>query len=141
MHTTDNEPGTPVYQVNIDETRAITVQLSRTVLGGTSATAEQETREHLARAWQQMACESVTVGDVIEQRDDPWHLFRIDASDADGVHGFIVSAQSASEAKAQELAEAAVLDDIGTEDEPGTIDECIAIGTTDTDVFEHFGPM
>ena len=70
-----------------------------------------------------------------------WHLFYIEASDADGVHAYIVSAESQSAAKAEELARAAVLDhdSVGTEDEPGEIDHCERIGATDADVFQSLG--
>jgi hypothetical protein len=76
-----------------------------------------------------------------QSQADPWHLFRIEASDADGMHGFIASAQSASEGKAQELAENAALDAIGTDERPGEIEGCEYLGTCSCDVFEKFGPM
>jgi hypothetical protein len=72
---------------------------------------------------------------------DPWHLFYIEASDADGVHAFIVSAQSGSQSKAQELAEAAVIDypALGTKEHPGSIGHVGTLGLTDSDVFESVG--
>ena len=68
-----------------------------------------------------------------------WHLFRIEAEDEDGTHAFIVSAESGSESKAQELAEAAVLEVIGTDDEPAAVSHCSRLGGTDSDVFERIG--
>ena len=72
-----------------------------------------------------------------------WHLFYIEASDDDGVHGFIVSAESASEAKAEELARASVLDheSVGTDAEPGAIDHCEYLGPTDRDTFVSVGTL
>ncbi len=75
-----------------------------------------------------------------EPRHDPWHLFRIEVEDIDGSHTYFVSAQSGSAAKAQELAEAAALDDSGTEDEPAELGAVTALGITDSDIFEKVGP-
>lgn len=71
----------------------------------------------------------------------PWHLFRIDCSDDDGSYSFFVSAESESQLKAEELAEGSVLDDIGTEESPGTIDSTTFLGLTDSDIFEKTGPV
>jgi len=78
---------------------------------------------------------------VSTRRQSNRHLFYIEASDADGVHAFIVSADSDSAVKAEELARASVLDsdELGTDAEPGGIDHCHRIGATDADVFEHHG--
>jgi hypothetical protein len=72
-------------------------------------------------------------------QEDPWHLFYIEAGDTDGEHAYIVSAQSGSEIKAQELAENAVLDEVGTADEPGSIEHTERLGCTDSDVFLSVG--
>lgn len=71
----------------------------------------------------------------------PWHLFRIDCSDADGRYVFIVSAESDSVLKARELAEVCVLESIGTDDRLGQIMASTFIGRADGDVFEKIGPM
>ena len=71
----------------------------------------------------------------------PWHLFRIECSDADGVHAFAVSAQSEDESGAQKAAEAAALDECGTDDEPANVTHVSALGTVDRDIFERFGVM
>lgn len=74
----------------------------------------------------------------------PWHLFYIEASDEDGTRAFMVSAQSGSQQKAQELAEASVAiegsPDPGDED-PMTIDHTRHIGIVDRDVFERIGVL
>lgn len=70
-----------------------------------------------------------------------WHLFRIDAADQDGCRVAFVSAESDSQTKAQELAENAVLNELGTEEVPGTIDQVIFLGSTDSDIFEMVGPF
>jgi len=75
-----------------------------------------------------------------EPAHDPWHLFRIEAEDVDGTHTYFVSAQSGSAAKAQELAEGAVLDEAGTEEQPAQLGTVTALGLTDSDIFEHVGP-
>ena len=75
-----------------------------------------------------------------EPAQEQWHLFRIEAEDVDGSHTYFVSAQSGSKAKAQELAEAAVLDDAGTDDEPAELGEVTELGLADTDIFEKVGP-
>lgn len=70
-----------------------------------------------------------------------WHLFRVDASDEDGCYSVITSAQSESEAKAQELAEAAVLDDLGTAESPAEMDSTTYLGRCENDIWEKIGPI
>lgn len=71
---------------------------------------------------------------------DPWHLFVIEVGDADGTHAFVVSAQSGSEDKARELAEAAALDDerVG---EGAIVCHARRLGEVDIDVFDYVGVL
>ena len=71
----------------------------------------------------------------------PWHLFRVDCSDEGGRYVFIVSAESDSVLKARELAEACVLEMIGTDERLGQIMASTFIGRADGDVFEKIGPV
>ena len=89
------------------------------------------------------AAEIIRLVKADEERATPsgWHLFYIVGGDADGEHGFMVSAESASQAKAEELARAAVLDHetLGTDDAPGEIMSCEYIGLTDSEIFHPIG--
>lgn len=77
---------------------------------------------------------------VMRGAPDPWHLFYIEASDADGTHAYLVSAQSGSQSKAQELAEATVRDELcGSEEEPCEVEHVGFIGIVDGDVCETVG--
>lgn len=67
--------------------------------------------------------------------------FRVDASDEDGCYVVITSAQSDFEQKAQELAEAAVLDDLGTEENPAQIETTTYLGRCEDDIWEKIGPV
>lgn len=68
-----------------------------------------------------------------------WYIFQITASDADGTCGFVVSRQSDSVQKAQELAEAAVLAVMGTDEEPGRIETSMHVGEGAVDLFIPMG--
>lgn len=70
--------------------------------------------------------------------DDPWHLFSCEAEDVDGCYTIVCSAQSGSALKAEELARAAVLDDLGPAAEIASLER---IGTTDADVWVKSGPQ
>ncbi|TXG99974.1 MAG: hypothetical protein E6R08_00645 [Nevskiaceae bacterium] len=70
-----------------------------------------------------------------------WHLFRVDAHDDDGRYVYLVSAESGSALKAQEMAEAAVIEDTGTASAPGQIDGVTPLGMTDSDIFQKVGPQ
>lgn len=79
--------------------------------------------------------------DATTQTDrDPWHLFVIEVSDDKAVHAFVVSAQSGSSEKGQELAEAAALDSEHVGDEPMVVSARL-LGETDLDVFEYIGRL
>jgi hypothetical protein len=73
-----------------------------------------------------------------EGGDDPWHLFSIEAEDVDGSYTIVCSAQSESEVKAMELAEAAARDSLG---EGAAINAMARLGTTDADVWVKSGPQ
>lgn len=79
-------------------------------------------------------------GLVMNGAPDPWHLFYVEAADDDGTHAYLVSAQSGSQDKARELAEATVRDELcGTEESPATIEHVGFIGIVDGDVCKTVG--
>lgn len=77
----------------------------------------------------------------------PWHLFRIEAEvnpdPCDStLKGFVVSALSDSQAKAEELARAAVEDHDSVPDaESCGVTYCGYLGVIDRDVFQELGEL